>query len=378
MSTVEASSSFADNTLKTWSSDPVAEARRLTQLPFELRRREFLQNLDTYTNEVIENQPVSLLYHYWFGHEGHLFTGPERLPIQRTIHQIDERERHGLPRAGFERVERLLLDNSGDVVLWYSPKGPAAFTEDPENPYSEIDYDYGQLYIQQFDGNKVDAVAIKVTNETAVEALFQKAGLETTKKDDDSYARIRNYLLSPQAVPMTLDSFVNYDWDLPVVFSDKHRGNYYWSDIATDIRTAFAGKKRREQFDKETTVAMLNKQIITEQDVMRAYLLNIKRAMNSYGISKLELSGSCGGGEVNEGDIDALLGIRGDLVSLTASFEGLFRISVNELVGLYSSGLRLATQAEKKTTYQPGTCIGCHMNKDRVGDCGICTDCEKN
>lgn len=374
---VAVESNFGQNTLKTWSADPQAEARRLTKLSPELRQREFFKNLDTYTNEVIENQPVSLLYNYWFDTEGHLFTGPERLPIQRAVFQIDNQERHGWPRKGFEQVETMLLDNPGDIILWYSPKGQASFTHDPDNPYSAIIYEYGQLYIQNFDGDKVNAVAIKVSNETAIKTLFQKAGAPEIEDKEESYITVRNYLLSPYVLPMTMDGFLDYDWDLPLIFTDKQQHSFYWSDIAERIQVALGGETQKKPYHQETS-DMLNMRVITQEETMRAYLLTIRQAMNAQGVSQLTLSGCAGRSQINKGDIDTLLGLKKNFLDDTTSLEGFFGISLGELTGIYSSGFRIASQTKKTTTYKRGTCVDCHMDKDQVGNCGICTDCENN
>lgn len=364
------------HTLRVWGADFDAEARRLSALPPGLRKRELLQNLNAYTNEVIENQPVSLLYHFWFNDSGHLFTGRERLPIQRVVTQIDVAERHGWPRDGFHNLERELFSNPGQVVLWYSPKGPASFfATDPENRYRNITYDYGQLYIQQFDGEKVDAIAIKVTNETAVAALFQKAGLTVPDPGLPVYATVRDYLLSPQSTGMTLSQFVNYDWDLPVIFTDKKQGDFFWPDIARRILEEMNGKKKPSRPHRFYT-NLLNKQAMTRDDLMRAYLLNIARAMKNQGVSQLELSGSCGGGSITQRDISTLLGLNRNFV-FRPSFEALFKTPIAEILSIYSSGFRITNQTQQETTYRPGTCLVCQTHCAEVGDCGICKDCEK-
>ncbi|PIY72225.1 hypothetical protein COY87_02000, partial [Candidatus Roizmanbacteria bacterium CG_4_10_14_0_8_um_filter_33_9] len=67
-----------------------AEAYRLNQLTSSERIRELRQGLEAYTNEVLADRPVSMLYHYWIDTSGNFFTStPDGNGLFKDIYNID-------------------------------------------------------------------------------------------------------------------------------------------------------------------------------------------------------------------------------------------------------------------------------------------------
>jgi hypothetical protein len=356
------------NTLKQFGVT-LQENKRLSLLTPKERYRELRQNLEAYTNEILEDRPVSLLYHYWPDRQGKLFTDPSLKPIFALDLQFDPDERGGLPGLGFSCTSKLLLANPDKVVLWYSPKGSAAFDNSPQNPYSQINYDYGQLYIQYFDGGKINAVAVKVTNEDMLERFSPQ--IYQANNNHDLKQKISDCLLQPVPLPESIDDFLSKDWLEGDIYQDKKGKKYSLSEVIGEIRMAFAGlkKPRVETYDK--TIAEMAAHEATERNVLRAYLLTIQRYQQINGLNQISLSGSCGGSTVSSSEIEELLGIK-------ALFN---KNPFQQIVSIHNSSYRLLTQSnnndQEKWEYHDGHCRVCDKEPIPVGPCSICADCEK-
>ncbi len=357
------------NTLKQFGIS-LQENKRLSLLTPQERYKEFRQNLEAYANEVLEDQPVSNLYHYWPNHQGKLFTDPSLKSIFNLDTQFDPNERDDLPRIGFSHVAQLALASPDNVVLWYSPKGPASFDQDPQNPYSQIIYDYGQLYIQYFDGEKINAVAIKITNEEALRQFSSK--IYEANNNSDLRKRISNCLLNPIRLSESIDDFLARDWVECDVYRDKKKGGkHFLSEVIKEIKTTFAGLKRTKIKIPDETMADIVAHEITEKSIFDAYLQTIHHHQQKYGLSHIGLSGSCGGSTVTTSEIENLLGIR-QLFN-----DNFFK---NSMI-IHSSSYRLLTQGGEssggKWEYHNGRCRVCDKEPVLVGPCSICVDCEK-
>jgi len=113
-----------ENTLKTLGITLEESKRQLT--PTE-RKKELEQNICAYTNEVLEDKPVSILYHYYPDKQKQkLFSDPSLKEVFLVENQFDIQERDGLPKQGFINLTQILLENPGKVTFWYSPAGPAS------------------------------------------------------------------------------------------------------------------------------------------------------------------------------------------------------------------------------------------------------------
>lgn len=351
------------NTLKQFGVT-TKEGKRLTHLTPQEANLELSQNLEAYANEVLADRPVSIPYHYWFGKQNILYSNPSLKPIFRVDQQFDPREQEGLPGQGFEKVSRLLIDNPGKVIFWYSPQGPASFDTDPKNPFSQITYDYGQLYLQYFDGNKVNAVAVKVGNENALETLVPEfSTLRSGHMQGNEREQITSYLLNPVLSDETIDEFLDRNFENALVYKDKEGKKYGIDDVISEIRDAFANVKKPKHSTLDKTMRALTRQEITEEFILKAYASAIDSYMQKTGRQTIQLSGSCGGGRVTSGMINDILKT-GTIPSIT------------EMLSIYSPQFRTATQ-EKKWEYHDGTCCVCGHKDTKVGPCSICQDCEK-
>ena len=353
----------AGSTLKQFGITTREQERLQVLSPYEAQQ-ELSQNLEAYTNEVLADKPVSIPYRYWFDTDDHVYSSPSLKPIYRVDQQFDPQERGGLPGQGFEKVSNLLVHNPGKLVFWYSPQGPASFDKNPQNPFSQITYDYGQLYIQYFNKDKVNAVAVKVGNEEVLETLVPELStLRSGYAEGNERERITSFLLNPVLSDGTIDDFLDRNFENALVYEDKEGKKYGIDDVLAEIRDAFANVKKPKPMSLDKTVAALTKQEVTKEFVLKVYISAINAYMQKTGRQTMQLSGSCGGGKVTSGMIEGILQT-GTIPSIT------------EMLSIYSPQFRTATQ-EKKWEYHDGTCCICGHKDTKVGPCSICQDCEK-
>lgn len=352
--------------LKQLGVTPTNEQIRLSKLSPEEARQELAKNLEAYTNEVLADKPVSVPYHYWFDAENNIYSNPSLKPIYRVNQQFDPQERGGIPRQGFEEVTNLLFRNPGRLVFWYSPQGPASFDDNPENPFSQITYDYGQLYIQYYDGGQVKAVAVKVGEENNLHHLVPELfdtdiHLENMSQEE----RISFFLLRPVLSHSTIDGFLERDFENVSIYTDKDGKNYFLHDVIHDIRHAFSHEGNRTTVSRDDAAPQTQEYEMTKEYILNVYVSAIKSYMERTGKTEMQLSGSCGGGQVTSKTIEEWLKNNETLPQ------------AHELLSAYSSQFRVLTQQEKKKwEYHDGTCCLCHRDT-KVGPCSICADCAK-
>lgn len=337
--------------LKQFSIDPVAESVRLGRLnPLE-RQRVFSQNLEAYVNEVIRDEPVSILYNYWLDDNGEVFTDPSRKDIYNLRWQIDPRERCGLIINGINYALRLAVINPNNLVGLYSPAGPAAFDQDPANPYSKITFNYGQLYLLYFDGEKINNVAVKVSKEGEgwVDEIVRCPSMD---KD------IASYIQTPRLLG-NVDNFINKHIDSSnrLVYKGRDK-SFYLNDVFGDVKAVFAGGQKLSGIT-------LRSHGITEEHILNTYLSLIRDHLVRSGKDSIALQGSCGGSQTTFQDIEELLRLN------TTPFDNAYQ----KLISSFSTTFRVFGQTEEKYDYHDGECCICHQ-KVKVGPCDICKKCE--
>jgi len=345
----------------------------LRQLTPQEQLQEHKKNLESYTLEVLADRPVSSLYNYWLDNSHKLYTDLSLQEKYLLDYQLDKRERNGIYFKGINTVGWLTVGYPGKVILWYSPKGPASFDHDPTNPYSAINYDYGQLYIQYYDGEKINAVALKVSDEKLLADQFPV--LARTLGIEDERDRIAQCVLKPKVLPFSIDEFFDQEWGEGRIYKD-----YQIGEVMNEAREVFAGKqfkvilvddiveRRKEDLSKLpfSVNALFYEQ--TSRQVLHDYLLTINRYFEVTGKTTLNLSGSCGGSTISEGDINGLLGIK-DFIE---------EMSPMKVMSGYGSLNRRMAQSEQKWDYHDGgPCRDCGKDPAKVGPCNICIDCEK-
>ncbi|MBI4004934.1 hypothetical protein HY358_02250 [Candidatus Roizmanbacteria bacterium] len=313
----------------------LAEHRRLQQLTPLERERELAQQIASLTKEVLDDHPVSTPYSYWLDAGGEIYSDQSRKPIFNLRNQINPGERGGLPLDGFLKVGVRLRHNPGNLILLYSPPGPASFDNDPKNPYSQITYRDGQLYMQYFDGQKINAVALKVTNESVIRqlapSLFSAADKKSSQRE-----RIA-FLVTNPAGELSVDDFFNHQWKDGEMYRDKDSRSYSLSEVLMQAKDVLFGRSRSEFHLSEDLRGALSQETITEHLILSAYTSTIRNYMRDRGYEEMELSGSCGGGKVSVDTLDVFLQIDNNLPQLQS------------LVSLYSSTYRLLKQARLET-----------------------------
>lgn len=328
-----------ENPLSQFSIDAQSEHRHLQGLEKETALRKIEQNFLAYENEVLRDEPVSIRYSYWFGKDDQLYTDPLRTEENRAISQFDPREREGMFIDGFLKTTNLLAQNPGKVVLWYSPAGSAAFHQTPSNPYSDIVFKYGQLYFQHFDGDTVQAVAIKVTeNEILDELMPTVSAFSRNLQSEQSQTR---FLLShPVATNWSVDDFLEKNWTDTDVYKDKEGTVHAWRSILQKIKTSLTRAEK-----SETTQAVLRtlaRSDLSEKSIFDSYMQLINYEMQKTGRNYIQLAGSCGGKTVTKDSILSLLGLE------------------SPLANLFSSGLR-SLSAQTESLHHPDyECPHCH------------------
>lgn len=251
------------------------EADSLNKYPALERARRLSKNLRTYENEVLEDRPVSLVYEI----------------DEETIQGFDPRERGGVFIDGFQRMRGLLAEHPGEVVLWYSPAGPAAFDRDPSNPYSEITFRYGQLYVQYSDGDKERAMAVKVKDSDLVERLMPGVSAFASNLTSQE-ARIKFMIKHPQVTGLTVDEFLGQEHDNIHVYTNNMGESFGLDDVFRQLREGFAKEADEEPDEK---ILNLTKRGLTKDGIFRLYVGRIHERLVAIKSRFLQMEGSCGG-----------------------------------------------------------------------------------
>lgn len=361
---------FIETDLQRFSIDAGAEAKRLRLLSPEQRRETFTANLAAYTNEVLRDEPVSLPYHYWFDEKGDLFTDSSCQPVFNAYAQFDDRERSGLPKEGVRKAAGLARQHPHKPVFLYSPRGPASFDHVQQNPYSQITFDYGQLYMMFFDAEKINAAAVKLSEEGEqnllpylMEDVYENAKQKTSKKENISF-----FLKNP-VVSEPMHAFCQSYGYLAncVIYRDSKGLAHTVSAVFAQIQQAFANEKKSSSSTGIFEFINWEKYFVTEKFIRETYLAQIYQFMKNNEATTLSLKGSCGGRSVSLAGMEKMLGLN---QVLTNPFR--------QMVAGFSSAARLMGQTEAISwDYYQGDCVICGAKETRVGPCDICVVCEQ-
>ena len=318
-----------ENSLSQYSVDARSEIHLVEKLPEEDAFKRIERNFLAYENEVVRDEPVSVKYFYWFGPDDNLYLHPSLRPGDLAEKGFDRKEREGVYIEGFQQVTALLKDRPGDVVLWYSPPGKAAFVDGPDNQFSQMKFDYGQLYIQYSDREKVNAVAVKVNQEAALEVLAPSLYTISNNLSDEqkkTYFLLRH----PLATGLSIDEFLDNEWQNVEVYKDKEGTVHRLEEVLRQIGLAFSDG-RTPSIGASQAVDQLRTSGISEETLFRSYMSLINYEMEITGKSYIQLAGSCGGKTITRNSVLSLLG-------LDSPFQNLFSSSLRSLSGEDDSG----------------------------------------
>lgn len=309
------------------------EWKRLQYLTPQEREVELGQQIASYTKEVLDDSPVSTPYSYWFGTDGRLYTNPSLKEIYNVERQFDHQERAGTPLEGFRKVTTRLAHYPNQLTVWYSPAGPASFDSNPNSPYSQIDYHDGQLYFQYYDPfqKKVNAVAVKVTNEHIVRQFMPDTFTIADRKTDEK-DRIRTIMTNPHTFFCTVDDFFAHQWENGEVYWDKRNQPHYLYDVLAQLREVLSGTRKAHAHLDPTVRAALQSNQLSEGVIRQAYISTIRSYMKEKGYREMSLSGCSGGSRVELSTLEQILSMP--------------KLEVKDLVTLYSSTLRKLTQSK--------------------------------
>lgn len=332
---------------------------RFNNLPIEQRKEEGQRNLESMKLETEDDACVSTLYPYWFGGDGKLYSNPSLGPNNLMLKQFKFNERGGLARNGFALLEKKILENPNKIVLWYSPPGRKSFSTvfpDGEVDPEEVPYRYGQLYINFFDGQKVNAAAVKIEGEGVLPLLSPQFTKLLMIQDETE--RISTMLLSPVVLNEDLSTFLTRPRQNVAVYKDGDGKIYYWSDVVKDLKDTFDGK-RNNVFLFAKQLKILEKPVLTPQDMKYFYLSQMRDDLiqRGYGYNqKRENRGPCPGKSTSIAMIDSILG------------ENPFNVSRDR--DIYSTAYRESSMGESGDK----VCSMCHQKKSDVV-CGVCKAC---
>ncbi|MCX7997002.1 MAG: hypothetical protein N2691_04625 [Patescibacteria group bacterium] len=286
----------------------IQESERLRSLSPDEAIAELEQQVGSYSLEVVADQPVSNRYGYWYC-ENRIYTHPSCKPQYDidTESFFHPHERGDLPRYSTLTSLRIARENPGTVVLLYSPPGPAALDDNPDNVFRDIQYEDGQLYVMYFDGTQTHAVAVKVMGANGIRHFFPPEFVDQVEAIPDIRERIATYLNHPILTGLQIDDFLSRDYGNETVYIGKDGTEHRLAQVMRDLKSTFAGARSPEyQLDESTRRAIregrINKNIIRD-----AYLGAVRTYMDRYGLQRLSLAGSCGGAEITRQKLDGLV-----------------------------------------------------------------------
>ncbi len=343
-------------TIGALSFDPI-EAERLAKLDVTERRRELSKNLEGFKGEVLDDIPVSHLYHYYYDSSGSVYNHPDRRPVHEFETQFDPRERDGLPVIGFKKAADLMRRNPHNVALWYSPPGRATLDEDPQNPYSDVTFIYGQLYVMTFDGEKISGVAVKVDREgeDAVRQFMPDSFYKADELESD-YGRIQHFLQNPVLLAGNINELTEYDWIDGIVYKGKAGGNmkrqFTVHKMLSDINNRLVNGPEEEVEIHEYIRDLSPSQLTDKRVIAQVYLTMILDHPSMQADGKMSLQGACGGSTMTQSQIEALLS-GNQFEPLSSAYRLLTQSD-------YLEQLLKKAHAESLTRYPDYECPGCH------------------
>lgn len=328
------------------------EGRRQQHLNKEQYHQELQKNLESYANEVLENQPVSVLYNYYFKNDESttLYTNETAQPIHNAESQVDPQERNGYSIAGLQKLGNMLKHNPNQMTFWYSPVGDASFDKNPNNPYSHIKYNYGQLYLQYYDHEKVNAVAIKVSPQYESEMIKKFFPAYLPQAYNSQERQIQYFLENPQLLAIDKNYFLTsspsvytnipmFDREDPIT---KQIRTYTLRDVFEEAKNRFDGKAIQNTFN-----FTLNDFDLKQNDVTQLYLGAIQRFMSQNNLKSTSLAGSCGGSTITSETVDWLM----------QASHNIGQIMPKDVMSILSSEYRKLSQDNHYEDYQ---CPHCH------------------
>lgn len=333
---------IAENSLSHYSVDPRSEFRFVEKLSQDDALRRIEQNFLAYGNEVLRDEPVSIGYSFWFGPDQKLYIDPSLRPEDLAEKGFKSEEREGKFVEGFKKNTELLRGNPDKIVMWYSPPGKAAFVDDPTNEFSQINFIYGQLYLQYFDGQKVNAVALKVNDDDAVKELLPPL-YDFSMNLASEQSRTYFFLQHPVQTDLSINEFLDKDWNDVAVYKDKEGQTHRLHEILTHVRAAFSGEETEPGIEAEI-IGKLKETSISHESLFKSYMSLINFEMNRTGKNYIQLAGSCGGKIISRDSVSSILGLE------------------SPLQNLFSSDFRKILGTDESSHYPDYECPHCHKS----------------
>lgn len=313
--------------LLSYSFDSQAEHASLAGSSPEEIARQLTLSQEAYVAEVVADLPCSPIYSMWLDGQ-YAYSTPEKKPKDRMDKQFDMNERDGVPLLGFARFTQLMRKHPGEVILWRSPRGPAAFHEHA-GAYSSMKFDYDQAYLGIYDEEKGEALttAIKSNIDEGTEEFFPEHFATARQEDMSEEDEIKYNLVCPRTTGMTYDEFISHNWDRQKpMYRDKEGRINTIGDILDHVGEAVFKHHTTDltQTDTYQKIYLDAKLGRVDQRYVRenVYLDSIRKYMDDTGKKEIALGGSCGGSTVSRNRID---GLEDPLESLKSNMSSKFR-----------------------------------------------------
>lgn len=166
-----------------------------------------------YKKEFIDDSPFSPVNVYWFDGVS-MYTFPKTDPLFAM--NIDKRERDGLTLQGWENMQKVVLRSftelkknnyKDEVVIWYSPSGPAG----TQPPFNNI-FESGRMYISIV---RPDGFVFNFDCKFHEQSFNVLTLLNQLNNNHQSNNRLIDYLTNPFSTGMTSEEFFSYITSLP-------------------------------------------------------------------------------------------------------------------------------------------------------------------
>lgn len=342
------------------------EAYLLNKLEDRKKKEQYLsKNLETTINHVFEDSAVSFTNFYQLKNN-EVVSYPDG-----TVLNIDPDERGGLNKFGIQSAVAGALENPNQVVLLYSPPGPVVFDDNPNNKFREIKpYTDGQLYMMFSDGEKVNNVAVSVSQsgESWISQIMPTVYKQALARLTD-IERVSYFIQNPFLTGLSIDDFLNRRWinNNETIYKNKDGRQFSLSETLGLIRQSIAGLLPKSSIVADI-MHSINFDNFTEHDIDRIYGALAQQYMRDKGLDTLTLGGSCGG-DVVKRDI-----FSNGMDNLSTDFRMITQ-------GKNIPGFIKPEDEKEKITFEfkPGHhCQKCGADggKNKLGDCDICTGCQ--
>lgn len=261
---------------------------------------------------LIDDVPVSNKFSYFLENKKIYLDADRSTPLY-----LAKEERNGKIVEGMISSMDYCTKNPGNLAFLYSPPGIVTFEDDKKNYLSGVKpYKDGQLYVYWRDREKINAVAISLSEESGESkwlrkifpGLFKIADFQTTEKE-----YITSLITTPVLSEFNLDTFVQmnnvfFAEDVEI-YKNIHDQQFKLSDVLNLFVLGIDGLIKPKHDLDELDRDLFRRFGTIDVEMEMKYLHALDYTMRMTGVSHIKIAGSCGGGDVSDNELMSLLGI---------------------------------------------------------------------